>query len=245
MRELSPVIVAQDQDHIDKKRRYSLVTELKKFNVPSNTSTSIAVDLFWTVDGDVCMFDIKKTKDFIDSYTDGRIYKQITAMKEANAKYWGFLIEDEDDTNPNFVGGKHGWSWDAFDDAVYDVQVFGGANIVRSPGEKYTPRRVAALWRWTGKDRASGWAAPVPEEATSDFKRGIIFFDESYRSQVGTLMHLPGCGLITANDLREQYSFMELLGITEEGLERAQELWAAVRGVGKKKVEAWLRFIRA
>ncbi len=253
MRDCSPIIVAQDQDQVDKKRRYSLTTELAAFNVPSYPGLHIPVDLFWTVDGKPVEFDIKKVSDFIASYQDGRIYKQINAMKEAGCAYYGFLIEEERDdedeyTSPTMVGGlKHGWDWDSFDAAVLDVQIYGGCVIARSPGERYTPRRVAALWRWSGKDRTSAWAAPVPIEATNDFTRSphIIFYDETYRSQVGTLMHLPGMGLVTANDLKEKHTFMELLGITEDGLAAAKAIWESTKGIGPKKMQAWLDWIHA
>lgn len=247
MRELSPVIVALDQDQVDKKRRYSLTEKLKTFNVPAVAGMHIPVDLMWTVDGIPVLFDIKKVSDFIASYCDGRIFKQVTAMQNSGCAYFGFLIEDDESQDPHMVGGLHGWQWDAFDDAVLDVQIYSGAKIVRSPGEQWTPRRVAALWRWSGKDRTSSWMAPVPIEANNDWTHNppVIFYDETFRSQVGLIMHLPGMGLVTANDLREKHKFMEILGITEEGLASAKQLWLSTKGIGTKKVNAWEHYIRS
>lgn len=92
---------------------------------------------------------------------------------------------------------------------------------------------------------------PAPMEAYNDFQEkdeehphGRIFYDETFRQQVGALMHLPGMGLKTAYDLRETHSFMTLLGVTEKGLEEAKRTWAQSKGIGKKKIQAWENWIK-
>ena len=248
VKDLSPIMVAQDQDQVDKKRRYSLVKELSGFNVPAMSAMHIPVDLMWTVDGQTVMGEIKKTKDFMASYLDGRFYKQIVAMQSAGCIFYFVLIEHDMDEDENYVGGQHGWTYDQFDNAILDLEVYGGIKVVNSPSEHCTPRRIAAVWRYTGKDNNSAWQAPVPLEAHADLTRKdkpIIFFDETYRSHVGMVMHLPGAGLVTANDLNEQYTLMQILGITEEGLADAKARWLALRGIGEKKAKAWEEYLRA
>jgi hypothetical protein len=146
----------------------------------------------------------------------------------------------------------HPWTWDQFDNAVLDLEHFGGVRIIESYDPSLTASRLASVYRWTNKSEFSSWHDPVKIEAYNNFKhrdpehpQGIVFFDETFRAQVGTLMHLPGCGLVTANMMRENFSFMDALGITEEGLIAAQERWGSLKGIGPKSIKAWRGFIQA
>ena len=247
MRELGPITIAEDQDRRSTKDfGTSLVERLKRENVPAVTSKYLAFDVFWTIDDSCAAGDLKKVQDFIDSYTDGRLHKQIGAMTDMKSKFPFLCIEGQWSRDGHIVGdNKHGWTWDGFDNALADVQLFGGVKLIHSYSPESTVKRLADLWRWTGKDKAASWHSPVPVEAYSDYKQGVIFYDETFRNQVGTIMHWPGCGLVTANTLRENFSFMDVFGITEEGLTEAIKRWKSIKGIGPKSVAAWEAFIRA
>jgi len=152
-RALEPIRVAANEDA--KRRRFDgerLVHALQSLNVPAVPALHLPIDVMWTVDGQPVAADIKKPKDFIDSYMDGRLHDQITAMQNMACKFFFLLIEGDpwSEDGGHSVGGLHGWQWDAFDDAMFDVQLYGGVKIARSPSSDRTPRRLAALWRWTG-----------------------------------------------------------------------------------------------
>ena len=127
-----------------------------------------------------------------------------------------------------------------FDDAMFDVQVYGGVQIVRSPGKANTPRRLAALWRWSGKDEAASWQSPIPIVPSSDFttKPPIIFFDEKFR-RCGTLMHIDGWGVKYANQALENIDFHELLCVDPERVSSTREKLKALKGFGPKRIQAW------
>jgi hypothetical protein len=48
MKDLSPIIVAADED-----RRHQVTTQLVQMNTPAVTSNSLSFDYMWTVDGEV------------------------------------------------------------------------------------------------------------------------------------------------------------------------------------------------
>ena len=250
-RELTPIMIAADQDR--RYKTFSLVEHLKSFNVPAMSSLYLPVDVVWTRDSEAILFDIKTIDDFIASYTDGRFYSQIKSMHEANCWMFGILIVLEEGAysrDPGHLIGTspHAWTWDQFMDAKLDLEQLGGVKITEAAGKLQLAKRIAAIWHWTGKDEAASWCSPFPIQAFNDLTNRdnpIIFYDEMFRNHVGTLMHIPGVGLKTANDLRTQFSLMDLLGTTEEGIAIAKEKWAAIKGVGPKTVRSFEKWIRA
>jgi len=186
VRDLSPIMIAANEERKRKKFDGQKIADaLKAYNVPAMPSIHQPIDILWYVDGQCVAADCKTVEDFIASYQDGRLHDQITAMQNMQCKFFFLLIEGDpwsEDGGFN-VGGSHGWTWDAFDDAIFDVQVYGGVQIVRSPSKEQTPRRLAALWRWTGKDEAASWHSPVPLIPSSDYSPGgVTFFDKGYRT---------------------------------------------------------------
>jgi hypothetical protein len=189
MRELSPIHVASNEDA--KRRKFDgerLVVDLQNLNVPAVKAPHLPIDVMWTSDGQCIAADCKTLNDFISSYTDGRLHAQITAMQNMQCRFYFLLIEGDpwSEDGGLMVGGyEHGWTWDAFDDALFDVQLYGGVKVVRSPSKARTPRRLAALYKWSGKDDGMGWANPVPIIPENDFKSDppLIFFDRGYRNK--------------------------------------------------------------
>lgn len=207
------------------------------------------IDILWTCDGEVCAGDLKTVEDFIASYTDGRLHAQVTAMQQMACRFAFILIEGDawSADGGHTVGDPrfNSWTWDQFDDAVFDLQLYGGVKIVRSPSKDRTARRLAALWRWSAKDEAASWHSPVPIRPASDFNdpTGVIFYDDRYRNRVGALMHIDGWGVKLADQVLGNLSFAEAVGATPEGLAAAEARLAQIKGMGPKKLKAWKEFI--
>jgi ERCC4-type nuclease len=189
MKELSPIFIAADED-----RRHQVSTQLIALNTPSVASQSLPFDYMWTVDGEVVDGERKSIDDFIASYSDERLHNQLKAMTDRKAKLKFILLEGSRSRDGFLVGSQKNWTWDQFDNAIISIQME-GVKLVTSPNGESTPRRLSSLWRWTGKDGAASWHSPVPVQAENDLAAGVIFFDDTYRKQVGCLMHLPDVGL--------------------------------------------------
>ena len=147
MRDLSPVMIASNEER--KRQKFDgikIANALKAYNVPALPSDKQPIDVLWYVDGQCVAADCKTVGDFISSYIDGRLHQQITAMQEMDCKFYFLLIEGDpwSEDHGVTVGGIHGWTWDGFDDAMLDVQLYGGVKIVRSPSKEQTARRIAA-----------------------------------------------------------------------------------------------------
>ena len=165
-------------------------------------------------------------------------------MVTAGSVLYGFIIELPE-KNTLLVGNdNHTWPFEGYDDALLSIQK-AGAKILHALHDR-VDKRIAMLYNYSAKEEDSGWTHPVPIIPASDFRPGgIVFVDRTFRSHVGEIMHWPGMGVKTANQLLEDYTFMEVTGRTEEGLENAKKLWIAQKGVGKTLVQNWEDYIRA
>jgi ERCC4-type nuclease len=238
MKDLSPVIVAADED-----RRHQTTTQLIALNTPSVASPNLPFDYMWTVDGEVVAGERKSIEDFIASYSDERLHHQLKAMTDRQAKLKFILLEGKRSHDGSLVGDRRNWTWNQFDNALVSIQME-GVVLVTSHSAGTTPMRLSALWRWTGKEGAPSWHAPTSVMPENDLAAGVIFFDDTYRKQVGCLMHLPDVGLKTAAAIRESMSFMDAFGITEEGLEEQKKRLKAIKGIGPKTIAGIERFIK-
>jgi ERCC4-type nuclease len=234
----SPIIVAEDQD----RRHDHFAQQLQHFNAPAVPGKYTKVDINWTVNGQPVMFDVKTPLDFVQSHQDERLHNQMRAMKEANCLVMGiYLVGDWNE----YCGRDE----DTFDNMLARIQ-HDGADIIRVRSPEHAARRLASFWRYTRDslfDKEGSYHIPERIIPSNDMTRDppLIFWDSTFRSQVGMLMHLPNCGAVTANTLREQHPLMQCLGITEEGLETAKGLWLATKGIGKKTAEQWETYIRS
>lgn len=244
-RQLSTISIDanEDQKIVDEvtKAQRNLVQQLRNIGVNAQRVPSLPVDVVWSVDGRSCMFDLKTPDDFIASAQDGRLHQQMTDMQRANCLVYGFIIEGRWSQDDETIGyGTHAWSWDRFDNLVMSVECE-GAKILHSPRVERTARRIHSVYVWTGKSATGSWHAPVKPAPTLHER----YIDRSYRKHIESLMGLlPDMGEKRANLLLDTYSFMDVLGITEDGLREASARWRSVRGIGDGLVRNWEAYLR-
>lgn len=220
------LIVAKDED-----RHTGMVESLSRLNVPARAG-DIPVDYLWVSNrGLTWSGDNKTVPDLIASVGDGRLHNQTQFMKRTGGM--GFLLIEGYHTDGYMVDK---WTHEAFWDLLQSLQCE-GIHVDMSAGEKYTPKRLAALYNWSNKKEVGSWHQPVvlmpPVEG---------FLDEEYRSKVGMLMHLPGMGPKRAEELLRAYGLMGTLGMNYEGVQIAQDRWKAVKGIGPKLAERWRKY---
>lgn len=239
MSNATPVIVSEEQD-----RQHDLVRMISMYNAPAMQAKKglVKVDINWAVDGEPIMFDIKTPKDLIDSVSDGRLHAQLKSMKDAGCRLAGFFITGA-------WSESCGRDEDTYENQILRLELE-GAKVTRCENPFHAGRRVASLWRWTqnNMNQIASFHAPESIMPSNDHTKTppLIFFDETFRSQVGAIMHIPGVGPTTANQLRENHPFMSIWGITEDGLLRAkEEVWLPTKGVGKKTLDAFDRYVHA
>lgn len=244
-RDLSSILVVsgEDQkvvDHVTNRRR-ELVAQLQLLGAAANRIGTMAVDVAWAAAGRPCMWDLKTPEDFMASAQDGRLHYQMEAMRKADPLLFGFVIEGSWGADGVVIGyGPHAWSWERFDNLVLSVQCE-GAKIIHSSSPTNSARRLFSLYQWTGKTETGSWHAPSkPAPVLHD-----RYTDLDYRKHVEALMANPGLGEKRANDLLDRYSYMDILGITEDGLRTALHRWEGVPGIGKKIVAQTEQFLRA
>lgn len=232
----TPIIVAKDQDD-----RTGLVeTLIKRYNTPAIRAGvgELPVDVVWSALGTPIMGDLKKPEDLIKSALDGRLHEQTQAMKDAKAL--GFLlIEGQWSKDGISVGYKdYAWTWDQFCNLLMSIQAE-NIKLDFSFNAEHSARRLAALYKWTEKEKRGSWHEPAKLLPPSR-----NFLDKGYRNQVGMLMHLPLMGAERAELLMDSFGFMGSLGITDEGLRQAADNWKKLKGVGKKLPIQWEEFLR-
>ena len=247
MPDATPLLVAADQDD-----ESHIVAALCSLNVPAVRSEShLPVDYVWTIDGRPYMGDNKTPQDLIASAEDGRLFQQVWDMQQAGCVEMFILIEGEwsFDNGYNVGNPKHPWSWEEFDALCQSLYERCGVTIIHSARKERTPFRLKALYKrsYEEKGDVASWQLPVKAKPPSDLKRTppIILADRGYRAQIGAIITLfDGCGVPTADAMRNRFTFMEILGITEEGIERARGLWRSMPNVGDKKVHTWEERLR-
>ncbi len=179
------------------------------------------------------MGENKTPADLIASVRDGRLYKQLESMKDAAIRF--ILIEGEwsHDGGHTVAEAPHSWMWDQFDNLLASIQAE-GVVVLHSPSEKYTARRLAAFYEYTGKEEHGSWKNL--ERAKPKASRSKLF-----DAQVAMLMSLPGCGQKKAEGLVKEYGLTDSLGITD--LDMAVSRWRAMKGIGPKLSEKWRSFL--
>lgn len=231
-------MVAEDQS----RRHSNFVQLLQNFNAPAQASQYVKVDINWVVDGRPVMFDIKTPADFVASQRDGRLHDQMLHMQSSNPLIYGIY-----QTGQWYDGC--GLDEDAFDNERSRL-MSEGATVIEciDTTDIAAARRLASYWRWTRDrfDKIAGYHAPVAIYPDNDFKKNLIFWDKTYRSKVGLIMHFPDVGPTTANSLLEQHALMDILGSSEEGLNHAaSNIWLPTRGIGKKTVDRFLEYMHS
>ena len=229
----SQLIVETTED-----RRKGLVSKLiKVYGVPA-VAGSLPLDFAWTAQKLPVMGDSKTPSDLIASAKDGRLHEQMQVATDAGGLAFIFLIGEWSIDGGWTVGQReHSWTWDAFDDLLVSLQCE-GVKIIHVPNEEAVPRRLATFYRWTERENHGSWhRSPVLLPPAYDYA------DEDFRSKVGLVMHLPGCGPTKAEALLRRYGLATTLGISVDELDRATERWLAVKGIGPKLVSKWREYL--
>lgn len=244
-----PIIIAKDG--FGGSRNKEIVEELNHKHGVAATLGDIPIDVMWnTTNGQVVMGDFKKPADLIASVKDGRLHDQTSYFKDPNV--YGFILIESDAVSFDggyMVGNEYSyWTWEQFDGLLESMQEE-GIIIVRSPNERFTPRRLAYMYRRLNEAGHGSWHRPVAELPPAK-----DYFDAEYREKIGFLMHVGrsldnkrgqrGMGQVNAEKLISEFGLMGTLGITEESLEEASKRWKSVKGVGPKMIADWLKWIR-
>lgn len=244
-RQLSTILVdaGQDAQSARNQRRLgrtseTLVRQLAAVGLQASVVAKLPVDIVWVSGGKQCMFDLKTAEDMIAAVDDGRLFRQMQAMRERDCLIYGFILEDNLTEDGITVGyGTHSWSFERFDNLLASLQAE-GAMIVRSASQERTPQRLLQLYKWSGKEEHGSWQRPAPHRTLNN-----RYTDRIWRAHVEMLMGLPGLGENKANALLDRFSLMDILGVSPEGLAAAQARWLQIPGIGKKLAAGWATFI--
>lgn len=224
---LTTLVIAESED-----RKSKLVEKLIKLKVDS-VAGSIGQDCMWVANGVKCIGDIKTPSDFMASYNDGRLHKQL--FEEAGFKF--ILIEGAWSRDGGWtVGNKsHGWSWNAFDNARATLHLEGVFTALCHTTNQ-TSRRLAELYKWTenhiGVEFTGAWHRP-------EVKKPVKIRDVRRESQVGLLMHLPYCGQKKAEILVDTFGVLGTMDAVVNNI----DILLSIPGLGKKTVDGWREYL--
>ena len=161
------------------------VEALKALGVPA-TVGRIANgdgDYRWVVEDDewLGVFVERKTiSDLVASVKDERLMRFVerTGANQVRA----LLVEGN-----QFKLGATRWTPTQLDNLLASVQLQ-GVLVIRSRDKKYTAKRVAQFWKWTGKGDHHSLQRPARPQASGSY------LDVAERDAVRLLMCLPGFG---------------------------------------------------
>lgn len=246
---MNPIIIAKDG--FGGSRNKEIVEELNHKHGVEAILGDIPIDVMWTTSaGQMVMGDFKKPADLIASVKDGRLHNQTSHFRDPNI--YGFILIESDAVSFDggyMVGNEYSyWTWEQFDGLLESMQEE-GIVIVRSPHERFTPRRLAYMYRRLNEESHGSWHRPIAELPPAK-----DFLDSEYREKVGFLMHIGrnlgsrrgqrGMGQVNAEKMLSEFGLMGALGITEESLEEAAKRWVGLKGVGTKSIDQWKRWIK-
>lgn len=201
---------------------------MERYKVTAYTDTSLPVDYGWTANGVSVLGENKTWADFLASAKDGRLAKQVEAMKKAQIRF--LLLEGPMSEDGGWTVGKapYGRDYDSADNLLASVQAE-GIIILHSPSARLTPRRLAAFYEWTGKTNHGSWKDALPTTVVGGPNK-------EFNARLSTLLTIRGLGRKRAEQLIKAYGLRESIGVTEAGLEEAAVKWLAIKGIGPKLV---------
>lgn len=214
-----------------------LVRALAAVGDPAKTAT-VPIDIMWSTDAGLHMYDLKRPGDAIKSALDGRLHSQLQVMRDKKAVSYGFIIEWEgDEADAPVVGdGVHTWPAERFDNLMNSLEEEGAKIVNARPGRLV--QRIHALYTRSKNAARGSWHAPQPHKNLNN-----RYTHRTYRAHIEQLMNLPGLGEQKANDLLDRWPLTDILGITPEGLEQAAARWKLVKGVGAGNIKAWHQYL--
>lgn len=209
------------------------VAFLAALGVPAVVGTLPYGDFRWVVEPDdpdgkwwAVVVERKSIKDFVSSQQDGRLAGYVDATggdSPPDNQIRALLLEG--DTEAGFSGFRgRDWSAEQIEALLFDVQML-GIVVLRSPSVRSTPNRLAAFWRWSGKDSHTALLRPSLPGISDDY------INPEEKAKVRALMCLPGWGEVLARRTLKEFgspgAAFQKLG---EGDWKA---FSNVQGVGK------------
>lgn len=172
----------------------------------------------------------KSTKDLVASVQDGRLAAFVDATGGAeppNHQIRAVLVEGDIEAGVYGFRGRD-WSPEHLEALLFDVQMLGIVTL-RSPSVRTTPARIAAFWRWSGKDSHTALLRPSLPGISDDY------LDPNEKAAVRILMCLPGWGEVLARRAIKEFKCPEAVLAHVNNAD--WKAFSGVQGIGKGLVE--------
>lgn len=178
----------------------------------------------------------KSVKDLVASVDDGRLARFIEetgATDPPKTQVRALLVEGDVEQGLDAVRGRD-WTAEQIEALLFDAQLL-GVLVLHSPSVSATPKRIANLWRWSGKDEHKAFVRPVLPGISDSY------LDPDKKAAVRAAMVLPNWGEQRAR------AAVETLGsaaaVYAAILARDHKKFEAVPGVGKVLVNNAAEFL--
>ena len=235
MPRLHPITVDDREPHPS-----AMVDFLEAAGCPARVGRLASGDFQWVVepDGDgewtVHIVERKTIADFLASTNDGRIASFIegTGGLEPPSTLRRYLLLEGDQFG--YRGWGREWTDEQFDNALTSLYEM-GVCVVRSRDEASTGRRLAALWRHSGRGLRSSLLRVVLPVTGDNYFHGAV------RDGVRLLMCLPGFGEERAAAVLRAFGSVERT--LAAMLARDYGAFAPIHGVGKGLVNRAADFL--
>lgn len=219
------------------------VAALKKLDVPAVVGRLPYGDFHWVVEPEdptgqwwSIVVERKSLRDLVASVQDGRLAGYIDATggnSPPPTQIRALLLEgDMENGVPGYRGRD--WSVEQLSALLFDVQLLGVVTLT-SPSASQTPNRIAAFWKWSGKDAHTALLRPALPGISDDY------LDPETKAQVRILMCLPGWGEGRARAAIKHFGSAGL--VLKHIMEGEVKTVTQVPGVGKGVVEAARKFL--
>ena len=213
------------------------VTALKALGVSAAVGRLPYGDFRWVVEPEdqtgewwSVVVERKSTKDLVASVQDGRLASFIDATggdAPPETQIRSLLLEGDPEAGVYGFRGRD-WSAEQIEALLFDVQML-GVVVLRSPSVRTTPARIAAFWKWSGKDSHTALLRPSLPGISDDY------LNPDEKAAVRILMCLPGWGEVLSRraikEFRSPGFVLDALRIGDWGG------FKSVNGVGKGLVE--------
>lgn len=218
------------------------VAALARLSVTATVGELPAGDFRWVCEPEdggqwwVVIVERKSIKDLVASVDDGRLARFIDETGGANppaTQIRAVLVEGDLEAGLSGYRGRD-WSAEALENLLSDIQML-GCLVRRSPSVRATAGRLAAFYKWTGKDSHKALLRPTLPGISDDY------IDPEKKAAVRSLMVLPGWGEGRA---RASVQHFGSVGAAYRALlDRDYAAFDAVPGVGKGLVNGAATFL--
>lgn len=221
------------------------VEALSRLKVPATVGTLPYGDFRWVVEPDdetqswwSVVVERKSTKDLVSSVQDGRLAGYVDATggdSPPNNQIRALLVEGDIEAGVYGFRGRD-WSAEQIEALLFDVQML-GIVVLRSPSVRSTPHRLAAFWKWSGKDSHTALLKPALPGISDDY------LDKEEKAKVRILMCLPGWGEVLAR--RAVKGFGGSPGnVLRAAMDGDVGAFSSVQGIGKGLVLSAKEFLK-